>query len=87
MMMSLICNGKSQEVIIMESKRNIDSELGLFIYTIIGKSGMTKEDIAEKLNVSPRTVYFYCTGQRKPQQKVLLSLIKLTRTNCEDIPF
>ena len=71
----------------MESKRNIDSELGLFIYTIIDKSGMTKEDIAEKLNVSPRTVYFYCAGQRKPQQKVLLSLIKLTRTKCEDIPF
>ena len=71
----------------MESKRNIDSELGLFIYKIIDKSGMTKEYIAEKLNVSPRIVHYYWTGQRKPKQKVLLSLIKLTRTQCEDIPF
>lgn len=71
----------------MESKRNIDSELGLFIYTIIDRSGMTKEAIAERLKVSPRAVHFYCTGQRKPKQKVLLSLLKITCTKYEDIPF
>lgn len=71
----------------MESKRNIDSELGLFIYQIIDKSGMTKELLADKLNVSTRTIYCYCTGERKPRQRVLLRLLKLTNTCAEDIPF
>lgn len=71
----------------MESKRNIDSELGLFIYQIIDKSGITKELLADKLNVSTRTVYGYCTGERKPSQRVLLRLLRLTNTRAEDIPF
>ena len=69
----------------MESNRKNDSELGYFIWRI--NSGLTHEDVAERLNVSKRTVDYYCSGQRKPEQKTLLSLLKLTRTRYEEIPF
>lgn len=71
----------------MESKRKIDSELGLFIWHRIAQSGLTHEAVAEQLNVSKRTVDYYCTGQRKPTQRVLLSILRLTQTNHEEIPF
>lgn len=71
----------------MESKRKNDSELGYFIWRIIDKSGLTHEVVAERLNVSKRSVDYYCSGQRKPDPKVLLSLLKLTQTNFKEIPF
>lgn len=71
----------------MESNRKNDSELGYFIWRIIDNSGLTHEDVAERLNVSKRTVDYYCSGQRKPEQKILLSLLKLTQTRYEEIPF
>ena len=71
----------------MESNRKIDSELGYFIWRIIDNAGLTHENVAERLNVSKRTVDYYCSGQRKPEQKVLLSLLKLTQTSFEEIPF
>ena len=52
----------------MESKRNIDSELGLFIYNIIKDSKYTNIQIAELLKVEERTINYYCTGERKPNQ-------------------
>ena len=71
----------------MESKRKNDSELGLFIWRRISESGLTHEEIAELLNVSKRAVDYYCSGQRKPNPRVLLSILKLTQTSFEEIPF
>ena len=71
----------------MESKRKSDSELGQFIWRIIGKSGLTHEEIAERLNVTKRAVDYYCSGQRKPTQRTLLSILRLTQTSFTEIPF
>lgn len=71
----------------MESNRKIDSELGLFIYNSILSSGMTYEAVAEQLEVSTRTIDYYCSGQRRPKHKTLLKLIKVTGVKTEDIPF
>ncbi|MDE7083291.1 MAG: helix-turn-helix domain-containing protein [Clostridia bacterium] len=71
----------------MESKRKCDSELGLFIWRRISESGLTHEEVAEHLNVCKRAVDYYCSGQRKPSQRVLLGILKLTQTNYEEIPF
>ena len=71
----------------MESKRKSDSELGYFIWRIINNSGLTHETVAELLNVSKRSVDYYCSGQRKPEPKVLLRLLKLTQINFKEIPF
>lgn len=67
--------------------RKSDSELGEFIWKVVHDSGYSKEQIAERLNVSVRTLNYYCSGQRKPAQKKLLQLIKVAEINVEDIPF
>lgn len=67
--------------------RRIDKELGLFIYYCYNNTGMTIEELADALFVTPRTVQYYFTGQRKPSQRTLLRLVKVANVNCEDIPF
>ena len=67
--------------------RKIDYELGDFIWSIVDKSGLSQEKWAELLEVSPRTMSYYCSGQRKPTHKRLLRFIKVAGINVEDIPF
>lgn len=71
----------------MDVIRHTDSELGFYLYTIINHSGITYEDLAEALNVSPRTIGYYVSGQRKPKQTTLLKLLRLTNANSQEIPF
>lgn len=68
-------------------ERKIYPELGLYIYNLISKSAITKEDIAEKLDVDVRTIEYYCSGQRRPEQTKLLKLLKITKANILEIPF
>jgi len=68
--------------------RNVDYELGKFIWSIVDKSGISQEKWAEILEVSPRMIGYYCSGQRKPTQRKLLRLIKtIGGIKAEDIPF
>ena len=67
--------------------RKIDYELGNFIWSIVNKSGLSQERWAELLEVSPRTMSYYCSGQRKPTHRKLLHFIKVASINVEDIPF
>ncbi len=71
----------------MDSKRNFDPQLGLFIYRAIEKSGYTQEKMAEQLGVSREAVNLYCSGKRKPKQRTLLRIVRLTGVQAEDIPF
>ena len=67
--------------------RKIDYELGNFIWSIVDKSGISQDKWAELLEVSPRTIGYYCSGQRKPTHRKLLQLIRVAGVNAEDIPF
>ena len=67
--------------------RKTDYELGRFIWSIVDKSSLSQEKLAEILEVSPRMMSYYCSGQRKPTQRKLLRLIRVTGVNVEDIPF
>ena len=67
--------------------RKVDYELGNFIWNVVNKSGLSQEKWAELLEVSPRTMSYYCSGQRKPTHKRLLRFIKVAGINVEDIPF
>ena len=68
--------------------RKIDYEMGRFIWSIVDKSEHSQEKWAEMLNVSTRTMGYYCSGERKPSQRKLLRLIKVAGgINAEDIPF
>ena len=71
----------------MESIRKKDPELTEYLRRIILSSGLTYEKIAEMLDVSTRTVGYYCSGERKPGQKTLLRLIRTANVNVKDIPF
>ena len=46
----------------MDTKRNFDPELGLFLYRAIEKSDYTYETIAEALGVSREAVNQRCCG-------------------------
>ena len=67
--------------------RKIDYEMGKFIWSIVDKSEYSQEKWAELLEVSPRTMSYYCSGQRKPEHKKLLHFIKVAGINAKDIPF
>ena len=67
--------------------RKVDYELGNFIWNVVNKSGLSQEKWAELLGVSPRTMSYYCSGQRKPKHKKLLHFIKVAGINVKDIPF
>lgn len=67
--------------------RKVDYELGNFIWNVVNKSGLSQEKWAELLGVSPRTISYYCSGQRKPKHKKLLHFIKVAGINAKDIPF
>ena len=67
--------------------RKTDHELGEFIWSIVDKSSLSQEKLAEILEVSPRMMSYYCSGQRKPTQRKLLRLIRVAGVNVEDIPF
>ena len=67
--------------------RKVDYELGNFIWNVVNKSGLSQEKWAELLGVSPRTMSYYCSGQRKPDHKRLLRFIKVASLNVKDIPF
>lgn len=71
----------------MDTKRNFDPELGLFLYHAIKRSGYTYESLAEALGVSREAVNQYCSGKRKPKQRTLLRLLRLTDVQAKDIPF
>ena len=67
--------------------RKVDYELGNFIWNVVNKSGLSQEKWAEMLEVTPRTMSYYCSGQRKPEHKKLLRFIKVAGINAKDIPF
>ena len=69
------------------NKRRIDKELGSFIYNCFKKSGKTIEAFAALLFVEPRTVNYYFNGERKPSQRTLLRLLKVSNVTIKDIPF
>ena len=71
----------------MESNRKKDPELTDFLRNSIQKSGLTYEKIAEQLDISVRTVGYYCSGERKPSQKTLLRFIRTMNIQSKDIPF
>lgn len=71
----------------MDVTRHTDCELGFYLYTIINHSGKTYEQVAEALEVSPRVIGYYVSGQRKPKQTTLLKLLRITNANPQEIPF
>lgn len=69
------------------TKRRIDKELAAFIRMCYRHSYKTQEELAFAIDVEPRTLKYYFSGERKPSQKTLLKLLKVANINGKDIPF
>ena len=67
--------------------RKIDRELGEFLRFIVKKVPCSQEKWAEQLNVSPRVISYYCSGERKPSLRILLRMMRIAGIRPEDIPF
>lgn len=71
----------------MDYKLKVDKkETGLNIYRLIEKSGFTREEIAQFLELkSPRVIYDWANGIKLPGTENLLNLAKLLNVQVEDI--
>ena len=63
------------------NKRIVARNLG----RIIAESKYTREEIAELLDVSPRVIYFWQTGERIPSTESLYMFSQLFEVSMESI--
>lgn len=51
-----------------------------YFRSIVDKSGLSQEEWATRLGVTPRSVAYYCSGQRTPSAKRLLLFQKIAES-------
>ena len=71
----------------MDYKLKVDKRAtGLNIYRLLENSRLTKEEIAEFLELnSPRVIYDWTSGNKLPSTENLFNLAKLFNVQVEDI--
>ena len=71
----------------MDYKLKVDKRAtGLNIYRLLENSRLTKEEIAEFLDLnSPRVIYDWTSGNKLPSTENLFNLAKLFNVQVEDI--
>lgn len=62
------------------SNRKIDYKMADYFRSIVDKSGLSQEEWATRLGVTPRSVAYYCSGQRTPSAKRLLLFQKIAES-------
>lgn len=62
------------------SNRKIDYEMADYFRSIVDKSGLSQEEWATRLGVTPRSVAYYCSGQRTPSAPKTFAVSK----NCRE---
>ncbi len=58
--------------------RKIDYQMANYIRSIVDASGITQQEWAELLEVTPRTVAYYCSGQRTPTASRLVKIQEIS---------
>ena len=71
----------------MDYKLKVDKKAtGLNIYRLFESSKLTKEEVAEFLELnSPRVIYDWTSGNKLPSTENLFNLAKLFNVQVEDI--
>ncbi|MBO4982619.1 MAG: helix-turn-helix transcriptional regulator [Clostridia bacterium] len=62
-----------------KENRKKDSETARLMRSIIAKTQLTNEQVAEKADVSVRMVYHYLSGRSEPSMRVYIKLIELAK--------
>lgn len=60
--------------------RKIDHKTADFIRSIVDESGYSQEKWAELLEVSPRMIAYYISGERRPSAERLLEIIEISKS-------
>ncbi len=60
--------------------RKIDHKMADYLRSIVDKSNLSQEDWAEKLDVSPRMIAYYLSGQRTPSAPRLLKIQEVSKS-------
>lgn len=61
-----------------KEKRTINYKMANFIRSIVDHSGISQEKWAELLDVTPRTIAYYCSGQRTPKSSRLMRILDIS---------
>lgn len=61
-----------------KEKRTINYKMANFIRSIVDQSGISQEKWAELLDVTPRTIAYYCSGQRTPKSSRLMRILDIS---------
>lgn len=65
--------------------RRMGESVANFVYTLRTKSGMTQEDLAEKVGVSRQTVIAIEKGNYTPSVLLAIKIAKVFRTSVEEV--
>lgn len=63
----------------MSKQRKKDAALAREMRSLIAKTGLTKEELAEKVGVSTREIYNYQDGRSQPKMRAYQKMIALAR--------
>ena len=70
----------------MDSIKKLDEKIvARNVRRMIAESTLTKEDIAELLDVTPRLVYYWQKGEKVPNMQNLYGLSQLFKVSMESI--
>lgn len=61
-----------------KEKRTINYKMANFIRSIVDQSGISQEKWAELLDVTPRMIAYYCSGQRTPKSSRLMRILDIS---------
>ena len=63
-----------------KENRTIDYQMANYIRSIVDQSGISQEKWAELLDVTPRMIAYYCSGQRTPSSSSLMTIHTLSQS-------
>ncbi len=63
-----------------KENRTIDYQMANYIRSIVDKSGISQEKWAELLDVTPRMIAYYCSGQRTPKSSRLMRIQEISKS-------
>jgi transcriptional regulator with XRE-family HTH domain len=72
----------------MDSKKEdrlLRERVGLNLYHLLEKSGLTQEELAEKMEVSPRTVSYWLSGIKEPSFARMIRLRGIFGVTLDDL--
>ena len=69
----------------MKERKQIINRFSLNLYRLMQEKKVTKESLADTLDVSTRTIYFWQSGERHPSYDQLIRLARVLSTSIDGL--